>query len=325
MFLICLDGGYSGLAVVGCCSMVLAERHTLPKWPILLPLLHGAFWRDIIGGVPVKTALRNVCMDCFVLVSSVVVDVFEIVAPVGVVVVLEGVAIVENVGSSLHGRFDYPRGVVPLSRPAMARWFSCPLSLFRAYCSTCADVRVSVKSSPWISLLFLKAMNKSLIRSSSAVPSLHCAPSASSLQRKISSFSLSFCLQVNKRNLSYVVFLGRVNASENSWNISNNEIVLMLNVGIADGKCVVPPFRCTSRSGFWLSCRLRPRGCRPRVVLWTRLICIHSPSLLSFLHSAGPCLSFELESHFDLGFRRWVRSGKINLWVQACTAIGCPP
>ena len=44
-----------------------------------------AFWLDRFGGVSVRTALRIVCMSCFVLVSFVVVDVFVAVASVGVV------------------------------------------------------------------------------------------------------------------------------------------------------------------------------------------------------------------------------------------------
>ena len=95
MFLIRLAGGFFG---TNCCWLLFhegfAERHTLPgrfSYNYCIAL----FWLDIFGGVLVRTLLRIFCMGCFVLVSSVVLDVFEIVASVGVVVVPEGSRLVE--------------------------------------------------------------------------------------------------------------------------------------------------------------------------------------------------------------------------------------
>ena len=59
-----------------------------------------------------------------------------------------------------------------------------------------------------MSMLDVNAIKISLIRSSSAVTRRHFAPRAFSRQWKLSCFSLSFCLQVNKRKRSYVMFLG---------------------------------------------------------------------------------------------------------------------
>ena len=59
--------------------------------------------------------------------------------------------------------------------------------------------------------LDINAIKISFMSSSSAVPRRHFAPRAFKRQWKISSFSFSFCLHVNRRKRSYVVFLGRVN------------------------------------------------------------------------------------------------------------------
>ena len=90
-----------------------------------------------------------------------------------------------------------------------------------ANCSTCWGFQVSIMSSRCMSILDVNAIKISLIRSSSAVTRRHFAPRAFSRQWKLSSFSLSFCLQVNKRKRLYVMFLGRVKEMDSSWASSN--------------------------------------------------------------------------------------------------------
>ena len=224
-----------GLLSPSCCWLLLqvglVERHTLAKWPVRLQLLHCAFlagqiWRcSSENGAPHRRhglgcpwflcCCGRLCCCC---------------------IAVRGYCACGR--RCCWGCWLYPKCAIwlsmmfiALSLPAIARWFSWPLSLFKAYCRTCAGVLVSVRSSLWISVLFIKAMNRSLIRSSSAVPSRHCAPRAFSLQWKISSFSFSFFLHVNRRNLLYVVFLGRVKSSDSSWKSSDADIVLMLEWG----------------------------------------------------------------------------------------------
>ena len=70
-------------------------------------------------------------------------------------------------------------------------------------------------------MFVMNATRMSLIRSSSAVPRRHFAPRALRRQWKLSSFSFSFCLQLNRRKRSYVMLRGRVKGRDSSWANSN--------------------------------------------------------------------------------------------------------
>ena len=209
--------------------MGLVERQTFAKWPTLLQMLHWAFlagqiWRcSSENGAPHRRHGLGcpwfLCC-CGRLYWFVVLRIFW-----GCVRRCCGYWLGPICAVWLSMMF------VALNLPAIARWFSWPLSLFRAYCNTWAAVLVSARSSLWISVLFMKAMKRSLIKSSSAVPNRHWAPRAFSLQWNISSFSFSCCLKVNRRNRSCVVFLGRVKDSDSSWKSSNSDIVLILEWG----------------------------------------------------------------------------------------------
>ena len=69
-------------------------------------------------------------------------------------------------------------------------WFSWPLSRERAKFNTWAGVRTSESGSIWMAELFIFAMKKSLIRSSSTFPRAAFHPSSRNLLKKVSKFSL---------------------------------------------------------------------------------------------------------------------------------------
>ena len=79
--------------------------------------------------------------------------------------------------------------------------------------------------------LVIKAINMSLIRSSSADPRQHFAPRAVSRQWKLSSFSLGFCLQVKRRKRSYVMLRACVKEREISCASSKTVIRSMFEWG----------------------------------------------------------------------------------------------
>ena len=99
-------------------------------------------------------------------------------------------------------------------------WFSSPLSLDRAKFRTCAGVRFSERSSIWIVVLFILAMKKSLMRSSSTLPRAAFDPNSRNLLKNVSRLSFGFCCTVINWNLSKVKFLGRVKVNPKSYTSS---------------------------------------------------------------------------------------------------------
>ena len=85
--------------------------------------------------------------------------------------------------------------------------FLTSLSRERAKFNTWADVRTSESSSIWMAELFIFAMKKSLIRSSSTFPRAAFDPSSRNLLKKVSKFSLEFCCTESTENDRTLCFL----------------------------------------------------------------------------------------------------------------------
>ena len=112
-------------------------------------------------------------------------------------------------------------GEYRLSWELIAFWFSWPRSRLSANCRICCAVRVSMRSSLCMSVFVMKPIKMSFMRSSSADPRRHFAPRALRRQRKLSSFSFCFCLQVKRRKRSYVMLRGCVKERASSCANSN--------------------------------------------------------------------------------------------------------
>ena len=160
-FLLCGSGG-------------ILERHILAKWPVFLLMLHFACFAVHCAMCPcVKNPPHLQHSSLFVFVWA-------------------GCCCL--VGCCLGKLLDVaPTGVFQfvVDDRKISFWFSCPLSLNRAKFSTWAAVRTSEKSSIWLVLLFIFAMKKSLMRSSSTFPRTHFEPNS---RRRLKNVSRRFAV-----------------------------------------------------------------------------------------------------------------------------------